>query len=166
MYLLCSTTIPIMLKLYLLIVAGPYYYMYVLWTLGKSALHNNIINIDQGELLPTSGTKQLSTRDRSHLTQELSCSLGRTQPFGIGWARQLLLSCAGEKGFLHLDLPPPYQIGQRWGAKYAKKPRRDCAGEEVVACCELLLAVWVSTPSTVSLRLIVAIMTVTPHGRV
>ena len=63
----------------------PYYYMYVLGTLGKFALqHNNTNNIDQGELLPTSGTKLFSSRDSNYLTRELSRSLRRTHLFGIG----------------------------------------------------------------------------------
>ena len=40
----------------------------------------------------------------------------------------------------------------------------NCAGKEVVACCELLLAVWGSSASTV--RSIVAITPVTPRGRI
>ena len=94
--------------------------MYVLWTIGKLALHNNINNIDEGELLPTSGTKQLSSRDSKHLTRDLSRSLCRTHPFGIGWTRQLLLRTSVRQ-FVHLDLLLPHQIRLRWGSKYAKK---------------------------------------------
>ena len=121
MYPLCSTTIPIILELYLLIVIGPYYYMYVLWTLGKLALHNNIKNVDERELLPTCGTKQLTSKDRNYLTRELSHSLRRTQPFGIGWVKRLLLSCADVRWFVHPDLLLPHQIRLRWGSKLAEK---------------------------------------------
>ena len=154
----CSKNVPIMLNNYpyyarivLVNCHCPYYYMYVLWALNKESSSRQV---EQNSFPSETGT--ISPENSLTLSATLNplWSIEQDGFFRVPvWGGSFILT---------------YRFRIKSDCIEARSMLRsdggDCAKEEVVACCELLLAVWVSAPSTVSLRLIVAITPVTPRG--